>query len=130
MKDRDDRQASGLGPLGIGAILFAACIAVILLVASRISLSGTSSHLSSASGVIRSIDSEKSLASIELTNHSPSEFPFRDDPVMFKVPEGYLGHEGFEIGCPVNVTYFYTLPPKEPLECCVIEIDADGQGDI
>lgn len=92
----------------------------------RFNMCVTSSHLSSASGVIRSIDSEKSLASIELTNHSPSEFPFRDDPVMFKVPEGYLGHEGFEIGCPVNVTYFYTLPPKEPLECCVIEIDADG----
>lgn len=89
-------------------------------------MSGTSSHLSSASGVIRSIDSEKSLVLIELTDHNPSEFPFRDDPVLFEVPEGYLGHEGFEVGCPVNVTYFYTLPPKEPLECCVIEIDADG----
>mgnify|MGYP000923601032 CR=1 FL=1 len=123
MGDREDTQRRTIGPLGIGAALFAACVVLIPLVFLRIPVNSSSSHLSSATGIIRSIDIERSRAS--LTDHDPAEFPFRDEPVLFEVPEGHLGQEGFEVGDPVDVTFFYTSPPKEPLECVAMEIATD-----
>lgn len=125
MGDREDTQRRTIGPLGIGAALFAACVVLIPLVFLRIPVNSSSSHLSSATGIIRSIDIERSRASIELTDHDPAEFPFRDEPVLFEVPEGHLGQEGFEVGDPVDVTFFYTSPPKEPLECVAMEKATD-----
>lgn len=116
-----DTRSHG-GVLGTGILLFALCVIAILAVCFNMSGQSSSSQLSSASGVIRSIDESSSIMSIELTDHDPSQFPFHEGPVSFELHDGLLHQDEFEVGSVVNVTYFYTLPFEEPLECCAMKI--------
>lgn len=122
MRDGEPDSPSHGSVLGTGVLLFALCVIAILAVCFNMSGQSSSSHPSSASGVIRSIDEASSIVSIELSDHDPSQFPFHEGPVSFELHDGLLHQDEFEVGSVVEVTYFYTLPFEEPLECCAMKI--------
>lgn len=82
MRDGEPDSPSRGSVLGTGVLLFALCVIAILAVCFNMSAQSSSSHPSSASGVIRSIDEASSIVSIELSERGTMRLTPRRSAVV------------------------------------------------